>query len=578
MSKQSPTNQSAKNNQTEHDSGQNKVLLDVKNLTTHVGSSTKPVIAVNGISFSIKAGETFALVGESGSGKSITALSIMRLLPSSGRYITGEITFNGTDVLRIPETDMRSLRGSGIAMIFQEPMTSLNPVMSIAQQIGEAVLTAYPDLNDATTNEKILELLELVGIKDAKRRMTEYPHQFSGGMRQRVMIAIALAGEPELLIADEPTTALDVTIQAQVLDLIKEIQEKRKMALMLVTHDLGVVKHMADRIAVMRHGKILEQSDNATFFTQPQHEYSQRLFDSVPSIEKRGRRLSTVSDEPSVDNTNTESKSINNNIDPNQTVLSIDDLRTWFPIKKGVFKRTIGHVKAVDGVSLDIKAGQTLALVGESGSGKSTLAKSVIRLLQPHSGSIEFNGQDLSKLSNQQMSNLRTDLQIIFQDPYSSMNPRMLVRDILSEGMKALGVQGNSEKREQRMLELLELTGLPADSLNRYPHQFSGGQRQRICIARALAVDPKLIVCDEPTSALDVSVQAQILNLLKDLQQRLGLSYLFITHNISVVSYIADEVAVMYNGKIVEHGSVEDVLLKPQHEYTKNLMDAVPTI
>ena len=568
MSKQSPNKQANPN-----------VLLNVKNLVTHVGSNSNPVVAVNDISFSINAGETFALVGESGSGKSITALSIMRLLPSSGRYINGEITFNGTDVLRIAETDMRSLRGSGIAMIFQEPMTSLNPVMTIAQQIGEAVLTAYPDIDGMTVNSKILELLDLVGIKDAKRRMSEYPHQFSGGMRQRVMIAIALAGEPELLIADEPTTALDVTIQAQVLDLIKEIQQKRKMALMLVTHDLGVVKHMADKIAVMRHGNILEQSDNATFFTQPQHEYSQRLFDSVPSIEKRGRRLSTVGDDSAVDKPeNTAIEEITTNVDPNQTVLRINDLKTWFPIKEGIFKRTIGHVKAVDGVSLDIKAGQTLALVGESGSGKSTLAKSVIRLLQPNSGSIEFNGEDLSQLSNQQMTNLRTDLQIIFQDPYSSMNPRMLVRDILSEGMKALGVQGSSEKREQRMLELLALTGLPADSLNRYPHQFSGGQRQRICIARALAVDPKLIVCDEPTSALDVSVQAQILNLLKDLQQRLGLSYLFITHNISVVSYIADDVAVMYNGKIVEHGSVEEVLLKPQHDYTKNLMDAVPSI
>ena len=555
----------------------NKALLEVKNLITHVGSNNNPVVAVDGISFSINAGETFALVGESGSGKSITALSIMRLLPSSGRYIDGQITFNNTDVLRISETDMRSLRGSGIAIIFQEPMTSLNPVMSIAQQIGEAVLAAYPDLNDSTVNEKILELLELVGIKDAERRMTEYPHQFSGGMRQRVMIAIALAGEPELLIADEPTTALDVTIQAQVLELIKEIQQKRKMALMLVTHDLGVVKHMADKIAVMRHGKILEQSDNATFFAQPQHEYSQRLFDSVPSLEKRGRRLSTVNDDTTTEHHQREATSTNN-IDLNQAVLSIKDLKTWFPIKKGIFKRTIGHVKAVDGVSLEIKAGQTLALVGESGSGKSTLAKSVIRLLQPYSGSIEFNGEDMSKLNNRQMTNLRTDLQIIFQDPYSSMNPRMLVRDILSEGMKALRVQPSAEKREQRMLELLTLTGLPEDSLNRYPHQFSGGQRQRICIARALAVDPKLIVCDEPTSALDVSVQAQILNLLQDLQQRLGLSYLFITHNISVVSYIADDVAVMYNGKIVEHGSVEDVLLKPKHEYTQNLMDAVPTI
>ena len=456
-------------------------LLTVNNLTTHVGSLRDPVVAVNDISFSINAGETFALVGESGSGKSITALSIMRLLPPSGRYINGQISFSGTDLLRIPENKMRTVRGSGIAMIFQEPMTSLNPVMTVGQQIHEAVLNAKPTIDKQAAQEQILELLDLVGIKDATRRLHEYPHQFSGGMRQRVMIAIALAGEPELLIADEPTTALDVTIQAQVLDLIKDIQQKREMAVMLVTHDLGVVKQMADTVTVMRHGQILEQSDNAQFFTQPQHEYSQRLFDSVPSIEKRGRRLSTVSDDIS----ETETQSITTEAEtetekgttditqrPHDTgtpVLSIDNLKTWFPIKQGVFKRTVGHVKAVDGVSININSGQTLALVGESGSGKSTLAKSVIRLLQPHSGTITFNDRDLSTLSNRQMRELRTDLQIIFQDPYSSMNPRMLVRDILSEGMKALDIYNSAAERETRMLELLELTGLPADSLNRCP-------------------------------------------------------------------------------------------------------------
>ncbi len=550
-------------------------LLQVKNLSTLLGSKSKPVVAVDGISFSIKPAETFALVGESGSGKSITALSIMRLLPRSGRIINGNISYQQQDLLRLTEAEMRQARGTGIAMIFQEPMTSLNPVMTVGQQISESIYNAQPDISTSAATRKVHELLDLVGIKDIHRCSSEYPHQFSGGMRQRVMIAIALAGEPELLIADEPTTALDVTIQAQVLELIQDIQRQRNMALMLVTHDLGVVKQMADTVAVMRQGKIIEQTDSKTFFKQPQQEYSRRLFDSVPTLEKRGRRLSTVEDDDNIDDTQYKQK--HSSIASDETLLSINDLQTYFPIKRGIFKRTVGYVKAVDGVSLTIKSGKTLALVGESGSGKSTLAKTIIRLLKPHSGHIEFNGQDLSSLSGRDMCALRSDLQIVFQDPYSSMNPRMLVRDILSEGMKALKI-GNAQARTERMLELLELTGLPADSLNRYPRQFSGGQRQRLCIARALAVDPKLIVCDEPTSALDVSVQAQILNLLKDLQNRLGLSYLFITHNISVVSYIADEVAVMHDGRIVEYGTVENVLLKPQHDYTRQLMAAVPQL
>ncbi len=551
-------------------------LLQISNLTTgfnNCDGTTTP--AVNNVSFHINPGETFALVGESGSGKSITSLSMMRLLPENAVISAGEITFQGTNILTLTESDMRKIRGQKIGIIFQEPMTSLNPVMTIGEQIAEAVSKANPENHQSAIYNEVEDLLALVGIKNHKDRVHEYPHQFSGGMRQRVMIAIALAGKPELLIADEPTTALDVTIQAQVLELIKDIQQKRNMAVMLITHDLGVVHQVADRVAVMRHGEILETADCDTFFKQPQHEYSQQLFESIPCLSKRGQTLSVI------DSTDDQPENAPQaTIDNEKTLLDIQQLTTFFAIKKGVFRRTVGHVKAVQNVSLSIKQGQTLALVGESGSGKTTLAKTVIRLLEATSGDITFNDINIAQsgLKRHTVKNMRADLQIVFQDPYSSMNPRMRVCDILAEGMVALDIEVNPQKREQRIKELLQLVGLPESSLYRYPHQFSGGQRQRIAIARALAVNPKLIICDEPTSALDVSVQAQILNLLKDLQHRLGISYLFITHDISVVSYIADEVAVMYQGEIVEQGAVEDMIVKPQHEYTKKLMSAVPEL
>ncbi len=546
-------------------------LLNVNNLVLQIRSEQTANV-IKGISFSIKAGETFALVGESGSGKSMTAFSITRLLPSAAQIVEGSIEFKGIDLLRLSEAQMQKVRGRGISMIFQEPMNSLNPVMTIGKQIAEAVRNAHPNYSRGKIEADVLELLKLVKIKDAERRQHEYPHQFSGGMRQRVMIAIALAGEPQLLIADEPTTALDVTIQAEILDLIEEIQQKRNMSVLLITHDLGVVHQVADRVGVMRSGELLEISECSQFFKSPQHPYSQQLFDAIPSLAKRGQRLVSVNETQMEALESKEPISHSNN-----PILTVKGLKTYFPIKKGVFKRTVGHVKAVDNVSFSLMPGKTLALVGESGSGKTSLAKSVIRLLEPYGGQIQFADKNIAGLNNRAMKQLRSDLQIIFQDPYSSMNPRMLVRDILSEGMKALGV-GSKATYEARMVELLELVGLERSSLNRYPHQFSGGQRQRISIARALAVDPKVIICDEPTSALDVSVQAQILNLLKDLQQQLGLSYLFITHNMSVVSYIADDIAVMYNGKVVEHGTVEDVILRPTNEYTKTLMSAVPEL
>jgi len=556
----------------------NHPLIQVKNLSNHVGYGPLRKTIIDNISFDIAHGETVALVGESGSGKSITAYSMMRLLPHVIRVNQGEVLFSEsnadkpTDLLGIRETKMRDVRGRKIAMIFQEPMTSFNPVMTIGDQIIESIKHDSPNIDTKAAFIETYDLLDLAGIKDPKRSAHEYPHQFSGGMLQRAMIAMALAGKPELLIADEPTTALDVTIQAQVLNLLKDIQKEREMAMMLVTHDLGIVKQMADRVLVMRHGQLIEENSTKQFYSDPQHDYSKALFAALPSLEKRGTKLESDSV------IHRESASNSNPIELGQTILKIEQLKTWYPIKKGILKRTVGHVKAVNDVSLTIKAGETVALVGESGSGKSTLARSIVGLESTQDGEIWFNETDLSKLNNREMREQLRDIQFIFQDPYSSMNPRMRVLEIVSEGIKALKTETDPSAIEAQVVELLRLTGLPADSLYRYPHEFSGGQRQRICIARALAVKPKLLICDEPTSALDVSIQAQILNLLEELQAELGLAYLFITHDIGVVSYIADRIAVMQSGKIVEQGDAEQILLKPTTEYTQTLMAAIPKI
>ncbi len=544
-------------------------LLRVENLTTVFETGSRKVAAVDGVSFEVNEGETFALVGESGSGKSITALSTIRLLPEAARVTSGSVYFNQQDLLTLPEREMRDIRGSGISMIFQEPMTSLNPVVKVGKQIGE-VLIRHQNMSKAQARQRALDLLDAVNIKDPAHTIDTYAHELSGGMKQRVMIAIALACEPKLLIADEPTTALDVTIQARVLDLINELQQKFKMAILFITHDLGVVKQVADHVAVMKQGKIVEQSSNEVFFSNPKHDYSWELFAALPAMEKRGKPL-LAANGAAHEKEATQSAS-------EKDSLKVTDLKVHFPIKKGIFKRTVGHVKAVDGVSLEIPPGKTVALVGESGSGKTTVGKGILRLVQPTSGEVSYLGLPIHQIDKQQLLEQRTNLQIVFQDPYSSMNPRMLVGDIIEEGMKALNVLADSTARKQRVLELLEQVGLSKDAHLRYPHEFSGGQRQRICIARALAVNPKIIICDEPTSALDVSVQAQILDLLNNLQARLGISYLFITHNMSVVAYFADRVAVMYQGNIVEEGEVEQVLENPQHEYTKKLLAAVPKL
>ncbi len=621
-----------------------KTLLAIDNLQTLLHTGSMPVRAVDGLSLTISAGETFALLGESGCGKSMTALSIMRLLPDVGEIIAGQVRINDIDILRLPETEMRKIRGKRISMIFQEPMLSLNPVMTIAEQIHE-VLQQHLNLSHQATHARIQELLEQVGISDAPRRMHEYPFQFSGGMKQRAMIAMALAGEPELLIADEPTTALDVTIQAQVLDLMRQIQQRNHMSILLITHDLGVVAEMAQRVAVMYAGEIVEQATRNDFFDHPAHPYSRQLFASLPEKQKRDQALAVIQGNvPSlaqqftgcrfVDRCNQalgvcrhsipqwhsvtdghqvrchlydqEHTHITNHFKTSSvtqpanhitftipttsesTLLQVTDLKVHFPIRKGLFKRIVGHVKAVDGVSLTITTGKTLALVGESGCGKTTIGKSILQLIQPTAGSVRFKTQELVALKRSQLRQIRAQFQIIFQDPYSSLNPRMRVIEILQEGMDALNVgttdpidtsnPASTNSREKEIDALLQRVGLPADVKWRFPHEFSGGQRQRIAIARALAVNPKLLICDEPTSALDVSVQAQILNLLKSLQNNLGLAFLFITHNIAVVEYLADEVAVMYLGRIVERGVIDEVIGQPKHPYTQALLSSVPQI
>jgi len=536
-------------------------LLEVKNLTTCIGMGENKINVVDDVSFTINQGETFVLLGESGSGKSISALSIMRLLPAAAKIDSGEVILNGQNLFQLPESKMRDVRGARIGMIFQEPQTSLNPVLTAGQQISET-LYRHQNLSKIQCIKRSIELLDAVGIPEPDRRIDEYPHQFSGGMKQRIMIAMALAGEPELLIADEPTTALDVTIQAQVLELLCKLQKDTGMSILFITHDLGVTSQMADHVAVMREGKIVEAKDKKSLFANPEHPYTLQLFDAIPSWEKRQVEADEVKIVRSDD----------------QCLLKVSDLKVYYPIRKGLFKKVVGHVRAVDGVSIDVHAGETVAIVGESGSGKTTMGKGILQLLQTTDGEVLYEGNDLSELDAAELRKKRSEIQIVFQDPYSSMNPRMMVRDIIQEGMLAQGIGETKQERDKASAELLEHVGLLPEHQNRYPHEFSGGQRQRICIARALAVKPKLIICDEPTSALDVSVQAQILALLRKLQKEYQLGYLFITHNISVVEYIAHTVAVMYQGKIVEQGKVEQVLMNPQNEYTKELLSAVPRI
>jgi microcin C transport system ATP-binding protein len=524
-------------------------LLEVSDLATAFATPSGRIDALRGISFRIDPGETMALVGESGSGKSVTALSILQLLPYPvASHPKGSIKFQGSEIMGLPEEAVRRVRGNRIAMIFQEPMTSLNPLHTIEQQVSESLIL-HKGMSGPAARARVLELLHLVALADAESRLGAYPHQLSGGQRQRVMIAMALANEPDLLIADEPTTALDVTIQAQILKLLKDLQARFGMALMLITHDLGIVRRMADRVAVMTEGLIVEQGKTAEIFERPAHPYTRRLLVAEP----KGKP-------PAADASKRE-------------VVRADDVRVWFPIRRGVLRRTTGHIKAVDGVSTLVRAGQTVGVVGESGSGKTTLGLALLRL-ERCQGGVYFNGRALHDVGQRAMRPLRREMQIVFQDPYSSLSPRMSIAQVVGEGLGVHGIGGSATERRRLIDAALEEVGLDPAMAERYPHEFSGGQRQRIAIARAMVLKPKFVVLDEPTSALDMSVQAQIVDLLRDLQARHDLAYLFISHDLKVVRALANDLVVLRAGRVVEQGPAATIFERPEDAYTQALMAA----
>ncbi len=560
-----------------------KPLLEVKNLTVDFHTEEASVRAVNDVSFSIPKGKTIGLVGESGSGKSVTSLCTMGLLSSPpGKIAGGEILFEGQDLLKLPENQMRKIRGNRISMIFQEPMTSLNPVFTVGYQIVEA-LQLHQKMGKKEAWEKTVDLFQEVGIPDPKNRVTAYPHEMSGGQRQRVMIAMAIACKPDLLIADEPTTALDVTIQKQILELLDRLQSQYGMSMLFITHDLGVIGDIADEVIVMYKGNLVEQGSAESLFRNPQHPYTKGLLACRPSLEKDYNRLATVSDFMDAEG---KEKVFDEEVlgirgdRPLQTkdkvLLEIKNIKKYYPLKTGWFGGVKEYVKAVDDVSLSVHKGRTLGLVGESGCGKTTLGRTVLRLIEPTGGQILYDGTDVTGLDKTAMRKMRRKLQIIFQDPYASLNPRMTVGSAIVEPMTIHGLGANKKDRLDRAASLMEKVGLETRFLNRYPHEFSGGQRQRICIARALAVEPEFIICDESVSALDVSIQAQILNLLLDLQEELDLTYIFISHDLAVVKFISDELAVMNQGKIVEMAKASEIYRNPQNDYTKRLLDSIP--
>ncbi|WCS26076.1 ABC transporter ATP-binding protein [Methylobacterium sp. NMS14P] len=522
-------------------------LLAVEDLSVAFRAREGETVAVDGVSFTVRRGETVALVGESGSGKSVTALAILRLLDPAARQ-DGRILFAGRDLARLPERAMRDVRGADITMVFQEPMTSLNPLHTIERQIGE-VLGLHRGLAGKAARRRILELLELVGLRDAGRRMGAYPHELSGGQRQRVMIAMALACEPDLLVADEPTTALDVTVQAQILALLADLQKRLGMAMLFITHDLGIVERIADRVCVMLKGRIVEAGATRAVFADPQHEYTRRLIASEP----KGRANPVPADAA--------------------PLLEAGPLKVWFPLKSGFLRRVTGHVRAVDGVSLRVRTGETIGVVGESGSGKTTLGLALLRLTGSE-GPIVFLGKAIDGYGVAQMRPLRKDMQVVFQDPYGSLSPRMSVADIVAEGLVVQGTARSRTERRAVVAKALTDVGLDPAAMDRYPHEFSGGQRQRIAIARAMVLNPRFVVLDEPTSALDRSVQAQIVTLLRDLQRERGLAYLFISHDLKVVRALANYVIVMQNGHVVEEGAAETIFANPQTPYTRALFKA----
>jgi len=629
--------------------GLDEELLTADHLFVALESDAGLVKALDGVRLAVARGETFALVGESGCGKSMTAMALMRLLPDNGRVDEGSVKLDDEELLVLPEARMRERRGGKIGIIFQDPSTSLNPVLRIGDQIIETIEAHTPLRGDAA-RAKAVDWLKMVGIPDAERRIDTYPFQMSGGQKQRVMIAIALAAEPEMLIADEPTTALDVTIQAQILDLLRDLQHRLGMAMLLITHDLAVVAQMAHRVALMYAGQIVEVADANEFFAKPLHPYAMKLFDALPESAQRNVPLAAIpgtvpplttvftscrfsdrcpsavaycrthvpelygvvgspasmvplrdgvpvathpvrcfvydSTIPDAERPRMKKERVEVLPDAARSadrtaLLEVRDLTVHFPIRQGLLRRTVGYVKAVDGVSFSIAEGRTLALVGESGCGKTTSGKALLQLLREQAvigGTMTFAGERFDRLEGRALQRARRGIQIIFQDPFASLDPRMRVSEILEEGLVSLRPDLDAGARQSHLVRTLDQVGIRADAMHRYPHEFSGGQRQRLAIARALAVEPRLVVCDEPTSALDVSVQAQILNLLKQLQRELGIAYLFITHNLGVVEYLADDVAVMVKGKIVEQGPAEQVLEHPRHDYTKTLLAAVPRL
>ncbi|MBL7882898.1 MAG: ABC transporter ATP-binding protein [Bacteroidia bacterium] len=578
-----------------------ETLLEIKNLVTEFRTEDDTVKAVNDISFTLSKGETIGIVGESGSGKSVTSLSVMRLIPNPpGKITGGEIIYHSKtkgpiDIVKLSEKEMRELRGNEIAMIFQEPMTSLNPVYTCGDQVMEAILL-HQKCTKKQAKEKTIALFNEVQLPRPENIFDSYPHQISGGQKQRVMIAMAMSCQPNILIADEPTTALDVTVQATILDLMLKLQREHEMGIMFITHDLGVIAELADKVVVMYKGKIVEQGSVLEIFSNPQHPYTKGLLACRPPLNKRLHWLPTVADFMKTSETGemiesnqsvaqvteklvvtaTERAEAHKKLYAKEPVLQIKNLKTYFPIKKGMFGKAKEFVKAVDDVSFDVYPGETLGLVGESGCGKTTLGRTVLRLIEPTSGEVIFNGKNITSLGTNEMRELRKDIQIIFQDPYSSLNPRITIGQAIMEPMQVHGILENDKARKERVVELLQRVNMNESHFYRYPHEFSGGQRQRICIARALALKPKFIICDESVSALDVSVQAQVLNLLNELKREFDFTYIFISHDLSVVKFMSDRMVVMNKGKVEEMGDADSIYNNPQTEYTKKLISAIP--
>jgi peptide/nickel transport system ATP-binding protein len=593
-------------------------VLEVAGLRTYFHTEEGVVKAVDNLSFCLEAGRTLGIVGESGSGKSVTSLSIMRLLAASAKIETGRISFLGKDLVRLPERQLQSIRGRDISMIFQEPMTSLNPVFTVGAQIMEAIML-HQKASRTAARQKAIELLREVGIPNPEQRVDSYPHQMSGGQKQRVMIAMALSCNPQLLIADEPTTALDVTIQAQILEILRRLRDQRGMAIIFITHDLGVIAEIADDVLVMFEGKEVEYGSVLDIFSQPKHPYTKGLLACRPRLETNYRRLPTVDDFMEAVHENGEVRVIEKKMHPErlkhleetgrgrllhpkselswighpweeghhgpdtQTVeegtaplLAVENLEVHFPVRRGILARTVDHIRAVDGISFNVYRGQTLGLVGESGCGKTTTGRAILRLIEPTAGRVVYSGVDLGLLSGSRLRAMRGKMQIVFQDPYGSLNPRMTIESALTEPMVIQRIGRNKADRRDRAAQLLREVDLNSAYLRRYPHEFSGGQRQRICIARALAANPEFIICDESVSSLDVSVQAQVLNLFKDLQEKRGLTYIFISHDLSVVKFMADMMAVMNAGKIIEFGPSENIYANPREPYTRRLIEATP--